>query len=65
MELKKWLRERMVVNMRKVITIEEKRVQRMGWWGGLRIGPAIWWSVWSTGARTPSHRRRLGTTRTS
>ena len=32
MELKKWLRERMVVNMRKVITIEEKRVQRMGWW---------------------------------
>ena len=65
MELKKSLRERMMVNMRKVRTIEEKCGQRMGWWWGLRIGPVIWWPVWSTGSRTPSHRRRLGTTRTS
>jgi hypothetical protein len=27
--------------------------------------PDLRWSLWSTGARTPSHRRRLGTKRTN
>ena len=68
MELRKWLRERMMGNMRKGITIEEiagecetdfscrmvtasRSENELGW----RMGPALRWSDWSTGARRPSH----------
>jgi hypothetical protein len=80
-ELRKWLREIMMVDMRKVRTIEEivsdcetdlscSMVTASRADDGLvvmvwRMGPALRWSAWSTVGRTPTHRRRLGTTSTS
>ena len=74
----KWLREKMMVNMRKVRTIEEmvrefetdlscRMVTASRSQEGLVVivedGTCCW--MVSTGPKTPAHRMRLGTTSTS
>jgi hypothetical protein len=75
--LRKCLRESMMVDIMKGRTIEKivdecetdlscrmVTASRAGG-GGWRMGSALRWSAWSTGGRTPTDRRRLGTTSTS
>ena len=75
--LRKCLRESMMVDIMKGRTIEKivdecetdlscrmVTASRAGG-GGLRMGSALRWSAWSTEGRTPTDRRRLGTTSTS